>query len=607
MQEILALNQKHPELSLQQILWFITLALKMKNDIILAQPTHIPSSDPPDILPPSITLFLGNSCGISEICVTSCWEALRSTVWYESDSFKDSSENLDTLYPPHHTCTNASCPWSQTGKLLKQVEQRQGVLYTFAQGAQPICSVHLYLCNMKYHHNLDGTCTYYDGAIPDAIQVGEHQFAEQQLIQMWITSMLLSWTSATNCTHQYNHTLAGSEPPVGWPFGFAVTTEQVWDGFIILALLEDCQQWSKVLEVPHTGAQKDRFTAALRWCNLRFHLHGQPESQHYCHKCLCIYKSKKVWVCVIDGVTVGCPCCAVHNCKVPLENNRHCFCPRHSALDCVCSVVSCSATTAADSRMCSDPEHQEAEQLHRDWQQAHFQLKERLQCARVTHPSDAVAQDVNVADLIDADEEEDLEIAGHDKEGDSAAKNPPKRICVQLSHKQTHNEQIIVAPCGMIIAHESFYGAEGIGSIIEMIKCTFHEDIKPDHIFFDNNCSLAKAVQGKDLFFDDIGLTVDVFHFKAKHSETDLYCQQYCNPIAYPELLSEDGKEWHFNSSIAEQTNVWLGGYHAMCHEMLINKYTFFLDELILHRNRMTREKLTNKKWSPSNWLHSSE
>jgi hypothetical protein len=93
MQEILALNQKHSELSLQQILKFITLSMKMKNDIILVQPTSVPASDPPDFLPPSITLFLQNSCGISETCVTSCWEALKSTVWYESNSFKDTSES----------------------------------------------------------------------------------------------------------------------------------------------------------------------------------------------------------------------------------------------------------------------------------------------------------------------------------------------------------------------------------------------------------------------------------------------------------------------------------------------------------------------------------
>ncbi|KAF8233113.1 hypothetical protein L208DRAFT_1268572 [Tricholoma matsutake] len=89
MQEILALSQKHSELSLHQILKFIMLAMKMKNDIILVQPTSVPASDPPNVLPPSIMQFLQNSCGISETCVTSCWEALKSAVWYESNSFKD--------------------------------------------------------------------------------------------------------------------------------------------------------------------------------------------------------------------------------------------------------------------------------------------------------------------------------------------------------------------------------------------------------------------------------------------------------------------------------------------------------------------------------------
>ena len=75
-----------------------------------------------------------------------------------------------------------------------------------------------------------------------------------------------------------------------------------------------------------------------------------------------------------------------------------------------------------------------------------------------------------------------------------------------------------------------------------MIKHTFHEDMKPDHIFFDNNCTLAGMVQGKDPFFDNIGLIVNVFHFKSKHSETDTFCQENCNPAAYPELISQDNK-----------------------------------------------------------------
>ena len=93
MQKIFALNEKHPDMSLEQLIKFIMLASKIKNDIILVQPTSIPESHPPNILPPSITLFLQNSCTISEACVTSCWEALKSTVWYDSNKFKDTSES----------------------------------------------------------------------------------------------------------------------------------------------------------------------------------------------------------------------------------------------------------------------------------------------------------------------------------------------------------------------------------------------------------------------------------------------------------------------------------------------------------------------------------
>jgi hypothetical protein len=134
-----------------------------------------------------------------------------------------------------------------------------------------------------------------------------------------------------------------------------------------------------------------------------------------------------------------------------------------------------------------------------------------------------------------------------------------------------------------------------------MIKRTFCRDVQPDHIFFDNNCMLAKMVKD-DAFFKDIGLTVDVFHFKSKHSEKDTFCQEHCNPAAYQELIAEDNEGWYFNSSIAEQTNVWLGAYHAICREMLVDKYTFFLDEMILRRNRMTRGKLMKEGKSPQNW-----
>jgi len=133
----------------------------------------------------------------------------------------------------------------------------------------------------------------------------------------------------------------------------------------------------------------------------------------------------------------------------------------------------------------------------------------------------------------------------------------------------------------------------------EFVKRTFSiNGQKPNHLFFDNNCSLAKHVKN-DPFFKNMGLTVDVFHFNCKHSVKDKFCQSNCNPVKYPELLGEDGKAWYFNSSIAEQTNVWLGGFHAILREMLVERYNFFLDQMIRYRNKMTREKLQKDGYCP--------
>ncbi|KAF8232623.1 hypothetical protein L208DRAFT_1001064, partial [Tricholoma matsutake] len=60
---------------------FIALASKLKDDILLAQLSFVLVLDPPKFLPPTITTFLQNSCGISLACVESCWETLKSTIW----------------------------------------------------------------------------------------------------------------------------------------------------------------------------------------------------------------------------------------------------------------------------------------------------------------------------------------------------------------------------------------------------------------------------------------------------------------------------------------------------------------------------------------------
>jgi len=256
-------------------------------------------------------------------------------------------------------------------------------------------------CRTSYHYNFfvkNGCRVYYDG-IPDIIQVGRHQFIERRVIELWINSMLVSWTSATNCACLYNLSLAqGKIPPADWSFNFSLTSDHVWIAFIILTLLEDLHARNQTLVVQHAGAHKDRFTDAIRARNIRFRLYNQPELRHYCDRCLRLYgdgaTARKVWAVVIDGVTIGHPCCAIHNCHVPLTNNQHRFCPRHAVThDKICSIVGCNEPATEGHRVCSIPSHQAVEKTHRERGQARFQLKDRLRRARMAHPNDSLAED----------------------------------------------------------------------------------------------------------------------------------------------------------------------------------------------------------------------
>jgi hypothetical protein len=97
--------------------------------------------------------------------------------------------------------------------LMKKVQARQVVIYTRDEGPVPAYSVHLYCegvllpfgqrvpsqshagCHVNYHHDYrveNGQRVYYE-TIPDVLQVGEHQFVERRLIDMWINLMLVAW------------------------------------------------------------------------------------------------------------------------------------------------------------------------------------------------------------------------------------------------------------------------------------------------------------------------------------------------------------------------------------------------------------------------------
>jgi hypothetical protein len=181
----------------------------------------------------------------------------------------------------------------------------------------------------------------------------------------------------------------------------------------------------------------------------------------------------------MDGLTLGHPCCAHHNCHIPLTTIRDRYCITHRELNNICNIKGCSKRVAEGKMTCDNPVHQEVERIHNLRGQSQFQLQEKLKHTHVSHLNDAVAEDVDPAMLLDEDEEEfelELQVVNKsdsvhgategysDPRGASPSNTNKKKFSAQFGRKHTHNEQILVAPCGMILARETFFGAEAIST-----------------------------------------------------------------------------------------------------------------------------------------------
>ena len=287
-----------------------------------------------------------------------------------------------------------------------------------------------------------------------------------------------------------------------------LTTEHVWDAFILLSLLEDHRERNMVLTLPHTGKQKDRFTKEMADRNGCIIRKGQPEIAHYCAKCMRTYRGPggelyKVEAAVTDGLTLGHPCCSLFACPISLASNRHRFCATHTHLHLQCAVVGCTAAVVESTKLvkgkeihtmmktCSDPMHQEMEHLNSEQSKANFQLSQKLMRQKVAHPNDAMAEKrlIDLVDLEDAEEwfevdpedgrvrmftinnpgatgELDISVLLAQDPCPSKAETGNRKIKAQFGRRRTHNEQLIVRPCGMICSRATFFGAEAVSNVL---------------------------------------------------------------------------------------------------------------------------------------------
>ncbi|KDQ56438.1 hypothetical protein JAAARDRAFT_70720 [Jaapia argillacea MUCL 33604] len=505
--------------------------------------------DPPYRLPQYLHEFLRDLLAFEDLQTMQCWSALRGIIWQdgpahlyaeEVDVFVKrgsqplrASEKVSPImfYPPVRNCLTCR-------RELRGLLQFPVVFYSIQYGACPayLSSLSCDGCKMRYYPNyyIMTNLHFYYGGIPDTIQFEEHGYMEKDLCEVFTNFMLVAWVSAQNGANIYNFALATNSPcqPLIWPSGltFNLSGEQVWQAFFLNALLGDWSEHGLVLVLPDSGDHDSRLKHAMDICNHLMIKCGQPKKMHACQVC-------PLRAVVTDGIAVGHPCCMDKN------------------LDCV--VTNCDAKAEPGHCTCSNSSHRELKGFCNQCGLAFFQLHDCLKRFNISQILDSLGGNDSLPELVADHGDDNIEDTPKSDEGNCQPK-------ARFGCHHMHNEQLVVCCCGIIAAQSTMFGAEAISS--DFLKSVYNHnpDDMPDHLQKTN-----------DSFFHWVILAVDVFHFKSKHKESDEFCQKHCNLALWKVLVDKEGK-WMFNSSAAEQANVWLGGYLVVVCEMLPHRYNFF-------------------------------
>jgi hypothetical protein len=242
-------------------------------------------------------------------------------------------------------------------------------------------------------------------------------------------------------------------------------TDNVWDGFFIHSLLLDAQRRTRILTLPHSGIQhSNRYSDALLERNQAYTSFERPEWNHVCDDCFKLVESGMLpevppllsltfptgWVrsVVVDGVTIGHPCCSVHDCKIPLQRVKDRFCRFHQDEARICVILTCKNLASEGFKTCTDPACRSVEEYTELRNKAMFRLK------KTHHYQQRQAAENGLAETGDVEEEVE------DPVNDAKAAPGNVKRKGRFSRRWTHNEELCVASCGVILGRATFFGSE---------------------------------------------------------------------------------------------------------------------------------------------------
>lgn len=194
--------------------------------------------------------------------------------------------------------------------------------------------------------------------------------------------------------------------------------------------------------------------------------------------------------CVTDGITMGFWTCSASelqlktldpnstatHCEQPLDKVNHRYCPAHHlSLGNMCPAQPCVAPIEPGHKTCANPEHRDAHDKFKERNTSMFGLPRRF-----NRPNTHLQMDPSVLLSAETGEvalsEEELlyaEVQEREHEGarDGGTSKPPKKVLI--SRCRSHNEQLMVAPCGMILARKTFYKSESVTKV----KVSYRNDM----------------------------------------------------------------------------------------------------------------------------------
>ncbi|KAI7961221.1 hypothetical protein MJO28_001710 [Puccinia striiformis f. sp. tritici] len=426
----------------------------------------------------------------------------------------------------------------------------------------------------------------------------------------------------------YNSTFMGDHaPPLFSPqqsFFPRMSGEVCKDGMDIDTVIFNYASRDKVLMVPSTGLDRVRYNEAKQQCSSWIAAEGTAHKNHSCGLCTCITYSEEnnnhsvVRAVVTDGLTIGhwrCSASAAQlenlakesgqpapdgPCRRTLDTVRNQYCSFHQPfLEGMCQAQPCIQPALPNQRTCGLQSHRDAAQTFGTRVNSNFQLHSML-----NRPGSNCTSGRRQADESDRAEESR-------RSGEEGASKKPS-----LSRARTHNDQLAVAPCGVILARQTMFNSESPSAVKVNLSCismllryvpdkglnsqlflldTFPTNM-PQVILYESACKLLAHIykstsEERDRFTESI-VAVDAFHFKS-HKEDDCFCRKWTDPNLYPQL-KKDGS-WIFNSSAAEMTNIWYGGFASICRNMTAVQYNFFLDEMVRLHNIWICERLSQR------------